>query len=838
MIVNPVNSLKAIFFAAVIMVSCAEKGGNYVEDTLKKMTLREKIDMIGGYKSFNIRAYDKYNIPEIHMADGPVGVRNYGASTAYPASINLAASWDREIARKVGEAIGMEAKNKNVHIMLGPGMNIYRGPFCGRNFEYLGEDPCLAGELASSYIIGMQEQGIVATAKHYVANYQDFDRHNVSSDMDERTLHEIYLPAFKACVQKGNVGAVMTSYNLINDIHASQHDYLINEVLKKTWGFKGIVMSDWTSTYDGVACAKAGLDLEMPSGDFMNYDTLLPAIKSGELSEAAIDDKVRRILNLYQRFGYYEKPTISDGFKLDKDYVREIALDAARGGITLLKNEGKTLPISSGKVKKIAVIGPNAHPAVTGGGGSSKVDPLHVVSLFEAVKEIAGPDVEVVFERAILQETELPKKFFRNTHFYHQTENGTVEGVKAQFYGNTNLEGDPVFEGVFDHIDHTMHDSVYAGVPDVNYSARFEACFNVDTGGNYRLALAGDDGYRLIMDGDTLIDQWHNQPETVRSIDMVLKAGKEYSIRIDYYQGGGSASIRFGYMPKLDLASESAVLWQNAVKAARESDLVIFAVGFNPNIESEGMDRSWELPKGQDEMIKKISALNSNSVVVLNAGGNVGMPWLNQVGALLYAWYPGGEGNLAVAEILFGNTNPSGKLPVSFEKRWEDNPAFGSYFDHDGDKKVYFEEGIFLGYRHYDRSAVKPLFPFGFGLSYTSFDYAALKLEKDTIRAGEPLTLSFTLTNSGAMGGAEVAQVYVRDMESELDRPVKELKNFDKLYLEPQESGEVKLTLDPGAFSYYNPEKGGWVTEPGTFEILVGASSEDILLKAALIVTE
>ncbi|GJQ62919.1 MAG: hypothetical protein SCALA702_19720 [Melioribacteraceae bacterium] len=267
-----------------------------IEDIIKKMTLEEKIDFIGGYNSFNIRGYEHLGIPEIKFADGPVGVRNYGKSTSYPASITLAASFDKNIAEKVGKAIAMEARTKNVHVMLGPGMNIYRMPLCGRNFEYLGEDPFLAGELAAAYIIGMQEEGIVATAKHYVANNQEYQRHHVSSDMDERTLHEIYLPAFKTTVQKGKVAAIMTAYNLINGIHASEHNHLINKILKGKWGFDGFVMSDWVSTYDGSACATGGLDLEMPSGKMMNRETLIPLIKDGTISEEIINDKIRRIL--------------------------------------------------------------------------------------------------------------------------------------------------------------------------------------------------------------------------------------------------------------------------------------------------------------------------------------------------------------------------------------------------------------------------------------------------------------------------------------------------------------------------------------------------------------
>ena len=825
------------YFLSLFFNSCSnvpEGSTRRVEKLISDLSLREKIAFIGGYKNFNIRSYDSLGIPEIHMSDGPVGVRNYGASTAYPASIALAASWDTKLASKVGAAIGMEARSKNVHIVLGPAMNIYRAPYCGRNFEYLGEDPFLAGEIASSYVLGMQQQDVVATAKHYVANYQDYDRHTVSSDMDERTLREIYLPAFKACVEKGGVGAVMTSYNLINGVHASENNFLINQLLKNEWGFKGIVMSDWTSTYNGLACAKAGLDLEMPSGEFMNPDTLIPAIEKGELDEAVIDDKVRRILNLYERFGYFENPDISNNYTLDANYVRSVALDAARGGITLLKNEDNILPIDTSSTIKIAVVGINADPAVTGGGGSSYTKPLYPVSLLDAVKKVSGSHIEVVYAQALAKGNVLPSDFYAQSKFYTYIEGKKQEGLQADFYGNTDLKGEPVFSSVFRTLDHTLHDSVYPGLPETNYSARFEGFFTVPASGNYFLAVAGDDGYRVFINDKLVIDHWQNQPETVRSCEMNFVASKENKVRVEYFQGGGNASIRFGYKFEPGREGREARLWEEAVDAVQNSDYVIFSVGFNKNNETEGMDRTWDLPDSQDVMVKKLAAMNSNSIVVLNAGGNISMPWLHDVKGLVHAWYPGQEGNIAVAEILFGITNPSGKLPVSFEQKPEDNATFNSYWDTDGDKHVFFSEGIFLGYRHFDKTGIKPRFPFGYGLSYTTFEYSDIKVNKTKFDLNENVEVSFTIKNTGNYDGAEIAQLYISDPESGLPRPVKELKGFSKVFLARNEEKTVTFNLGSEAFSYFNKEKGGWITEPGKFEILIGSSSEDIRLRTEI----
>jgi beta-glucosidase len=828
--------LISIICISLFNLSCKSKvnSTDRVEKIIKQMTLQEKIEFIGGYKSFNIRPFEKYGIPEIRMADGPVGVRNYGASTAYPASITLAAAWDVDIAKKVGQSIGMEAKAKNVQIMLGPAMNIYRAPYCGRNFEYLGEDPFLAGEIASSYILGMQNEGVVATAKHYAANNQEFDRNNVSSDMDERTLQEIYLPAFKACVEKGKVGAIMTSYNLINGVHCSQNDYIINKILKKEWGFDGIVMSDWTSTYDGIACANGGLDLEMPAGILMNPDTLISAIKAGKISEKTIDDKVRRILMLYEKFGFFEHQDVSKEFTLDKDYVRGISLDAARGGITLLKNRENILPISTKKPLKIAVLGFNAEPAVTGGGGSSYVKPEFPVSLTEAIKKIGGKNVEINYAKGVFVESKLPEGFFNKQQFYTYVDKQKTKGVTADFYNNIELQGERILSKVFERLDITFDDSTIANLPENNFSARFTGYFKVPKTAVYRFSLAGDDGYRLFINDKKVLEFWLNQAETVRSYDTLLKQNTEYKVAVEYYQAGGGASVRLAYSEKANVNNESDRELQEAVSLARKSDVVIISAGFTSETEAEGNDRTYEMPYNQDGFIEKITAVNSNCIVVLNSGGNVKMDWLEKTAGLIHAWYPGGEGNIAVAEILFGITNPSGKLPVSFEKEWKDNATANSYFDDDKDKKVFYSEGVFLGYRHFDKTGIQPLFPFGFGLSYTQFEYSDLKVNAETLKIGDKLTVTYKVKNIGNYDGAEVSQVYVTDPQSMLPRPQKELKGFSKTFLKKGEVKEVTVELEPSAFSYFNKEKGGWNIEPGEFGILVGSSSQDIKLQKSI----
>ena len=821
-----------LFFIGLFAVVCALPlfGQPAVKDTtieklVGKMTLEEKIDFIGGYQDFHIRAVPRLGIPQLNMADGPLGVRNYGRSTAYPAGINLAASWDKKIAYGVGKAIACEAHSKNAHIILGPALNIYRMPLCGRNFEYLGEDPYLAGHIAKEYITGMQDQGIIACVKHYAANNREFNRQNCSSDMDERTLHEIYLPAFKTAVQEGMVGAVMTSYNLINGIHASENNYLINQILKGDWGFDGIVMSDWGSTYNGLNCARGGLDLEMPSGRMMNRATLIPAIQSGALSEEVINDKIRRILRVYKRFGLFENPNVSKGYVLDSNYVRHTALDAARGGMVLLKNEKNILPLKKDKIKKIAILGPHGKPTVTGGGGSSYINPTRTISLVDAVQQVAGERITVAYEKGLFTEAPFPEDLFDHFDFYVYKNGKRVQGVNADFYNGKKLEGDVIASKFFEKLDLT-DDGLWGGLKvQVDFSVRFSCFFSPQESGYYSLGASGDDGYRIKLDGKTILELWRDQGPTHAKCDVFLNAGKEYKVEVEYYQSGGGAQITLGSAKaKIELKPEEYTAL--ALDAAKKADLVILAVGFDNTTESEGFDRTFEMPYKQSEFIKTIAQVNSNIVVVLNAGGNVEMSsWIDDVKGLLMAWYPGQEGNLAAAEILFGITNPSGKLPASFEYKLEDNPCYNYNFD---TLKVFYGEGIFTGYRYWDKSKSKPRFPFGFGLSYTNFICSDISIDKKEYFSGEPVRVRVTVQNTGALEGADVVQLYVSDKESTFPRPVKELKAFEKIHLTPGEKKVVEFELHKDAFAFYNPISHSWEVEPGDFEICIGNSSATI----------
>ncbi|RYY99745.1 MAG: hypothetical protein EOO11_03935 [Chitinophagaceae bacterium] len=782
---------------------------------LAQMTLEEKIDYIGGYNDFYIRPIDRLGLPAIKMTDGPVGTRNDGRTTAYPASVLTAATWDTALARRLGTALGRDARARGVHILLAPGVNIYRAPMNGRNFEYLGEDPYLAARMAVPYIQGVQQQRVVATVKHYAANNQEWDRHNVSSDLDERTLQELYLPAFKAAVQEARVGAVMNSYNLVNGVHASQHPHLNNEILKGKWGFPGILMSDWTSTYDAVGAANGGLDLEMPSGLFMNRRNLLPAIRSGKVSVATIDDKVRRILRTIFRFGFYGRVQKDSSIALNDPANAAVALDLARGGIVLLKNEGGLLPLSKG-TQRIALFGPNADRYVAGG-GSSQTEPFAATTLLQALQSVGGTEV------LHIKGTVGPMEEYAEGSPLFVAPGSGEKGLKAEYFNNQQLSGAPAATRNEPVVNHTWGaEPDVAGIGADHFSARYTGVLRPAKSGPYKLAVRGDDGFRLWVGDQKMIDLWNDHGATLRTYTMDLEAGREYPVRLEFYENGGSAQIALAaYIEHIDFSE--------ATQAAKAADVAIVAVGFDPTSESEGFDRTFGLPEYQDTLINAIAKANPNTIVVLNAGGNVDMRrWLGHVKGLLHAWYPGQEGNRAVAEILFGDVNPSGKLPASFEKAWEDNPAFPYYHDADGNKRVTYGEGLYVGYRHYDRSAVKPQFAFGFGLSYSSFAYSGLRI---TAVGKGSAVVRFTIRNTGTRSGAEVAQVYVSQPSAPVVRPLKELKGFTKLMLRPGESRTVTIPLAPSAFSYYKTSKAAFGYDPGRFAISVGPSSDSMLLK-------
>jgi len=725
----------------------------------------------------------------------------------YLCPICMAATWDRDLMLHVGESYGRDARARGVDFLLAPGVNIYRVPQNGRNFEYYGEDPYLAGESAAQFIRGVQSQGVAATVKHFDANSQEHDRTGTSSDVDERTLREIYLPAFEAAVEEGHVKAVMCSYNLLNGTYASENDWLLNQVLKKDWGFQGIVMSDWGATHHALEAANHGLDLEMPGGDFFTQKTLLPLVLSGEVSRATIDDKVRRLLTVEMSIGAFDrKPPTSE--PVDDPITGKVALEVAQEGIVLLKNQGNLLPLSH--VSRIALLGPNADPAVVGGGGSSQATPFHSTSVFDALKERAGSSAIVDY---------VPSE---NADIVKISRGSIYDGgkLKTEIFANRTLSGEPKVTRTDPRISYYWRGGPTDGVGHDDFSIRWTGTITPKETGAYEFVARGDDGYRVFIDDKPVLNEWRDQGAFDSRRSMHLEGGQTYNLRVEYYQGGGEAEMRFGW----HMVDENPL--GKAVAAARRADVAIVCIGLNPSIEHEGDDHPFSLPAGQDELVETVVKVNPRTIVVLNGGCALDMTkWIDRVPALVMAWYPGQDGNKALAGMLFGDISPSGKLPISLARRWEDCASFGNYPG--ADHHVKYAEGIFTGYRFYDEGKVKPLFPFGFGLSYSTFGYRDL-----SVRAGGrgEATVRFTVKNTGRREADEIAQVYVAPEHPPVPRPVKELKGYARLHLKPGESQTVSVALDPRSFSFYDVKKHAWVLEPGSYRVEIGASSRDIRL--------
>jgi len=717
----------------------AEVSEAKLDSLINLMTLDEKLDLIHASSSFTSGGIPRLNIPELVFSDGPHGVRHeHGRgwyaledaddeATYLPVGICLASTWNTDLGYDYGEVLGNEAKERGKNVLLGPGINIIRSPLNGRNFEYLSEDPFLTGAMGVGYVKGLQAQGVAACPKHYTANNQETDRHNIDALISKRALHEIYLPAFKDVVQDGGAWSIMGAYNKVNGQYTTHHEYLNNTVLKVDWEFDGVVVSDWASVKDTREALLYGTDIEMGTEllrDFNNpvYDEFYMAnpakeiIENGEVDERFVDDKVRRVLRLMHRTTAL---TDHGPGKRNVTEHQQKALEVAREGIVLLKNNG-LLPMDKTEIKTLAVIGHNANRRFAGRGGSSQVNALYEITPLEGIRNLVGDDVEVVF----------------------------AEG----------------YEPYYD-------ESLFRG------------------------------------------------------------------------EGGDAASQSRENREDVELArTANEDLMKEAVDLAEEADAVIFVGGWihghegmpwgQGTYDAEARDKlNLKLIFGQEDLIRQINTVNDRTAVVLMGGSNVEMEnWLPATPAYLHAWYPGMEGGTAIAEILFGEVNPSGKLPMTFANSHEDYPSH-SIGEFPGDGTVDYAEDIYVGYRYFDTQNKDVIFPFGFGLTYTSFEFSDLQVTKQE----DKVIVQTTVTNTGDREGAEVVQVYVHHKEPSVGRPIRELKGFEKVELEPGAAATVNIELDESAFKYYHPEELRWVLESGGYEVQVGNSSRDIKLSEEVV---
>jgi beta-glucosidase len=790
-----------------------------IDAMLQKLTPEEKIHLIGGTDSMFTFPAPSIGLTQLKMSDGPLGVRTWGPSTAYPAGVALAATWDPKLAEREGVALGQDARARGVNFLLGPGVNIDRAPMNGRNFEYLGEDPYLAAHMDVGYIDGVQSQGVCATVKHFDANNSEYDRHNINSVIDERTLRELYLPAFQAAVEQAHVCAVMDSYNLINGEHATQNVHLNNEILKKDWGFKGLLMSDWDATYDGVAAANGGLDLEMPFAKFMTADTLLPALKSGAVTEATIDDKVRRLLRVTLMYGFLDRPQTETNISLDNQHGAEVSLDGARESLTLLKNEGGLLPLSTARIHTIAVIGPDASPAVSGGGGSSIVDPFHATSILAGLSQSLAGKVNVLYAQGIPSIEDI----FFHTDFT-QLKEETFDGDEAK---GKSISTSP-------RMIASWSGQMFTPPAPKPRTLRYTGVYTPKEDGPYLFIAAapGEDRFQLEVDGKVVLDQPHREGHAPKTATVTLHAGQPIHFALVYHPFSTSPSIGFGIRSEHDLIDD------NTRKIAASADAVVLSVGFGPSTESEGFDRTFELPWGQDELIRAVSAVNKHTIVVITAGGAVdAMPWIDGVPALLHNYYPGQAGGTALAEVLFGQRSPEGRLPFSFDRSWATDPDHNTYYPAAMPEKpedvitVNYSEGLFNGYRYYTSEQLtpdqQPLFPFGFGLTYTSFRYSHIRAVVAGKGDATSVSVSVDVTNTGKRAGSDVVQLYVGDPSAKVKRPAKELKGFERVNLAAGATQRVQFKLTPRDLSYYSVDDHGWKIDLGAFKAYVGGNSAE-----------
>ena len=812
-----------------------------INDTIAKMTLEEKVQLLSGSSMMASTPLARLGIPAFRMSDGPVGAHVPPPSTAYAAGIGLAASWDRDLALQIGTQLGRDARSRGASYLLGPGVNIYRAPLNGRNFEYFGEDPFLAAQTAVGYINGVQSQNVSATIKHFAANNSEYFRFTSDSVVSERALREIYLPVFEAAVKQAHVGSIMDSYNLINGLHATANPHLNIEIAKQQWGFDGVMMSDWTATHDGIAAANAGMDLEMPFGTYMNVQTLVPAVKDGKVKESDIDDKIRRILRNAYRFGWIGHDPLDITIPRYNQQGRVAALQGAREGITLLKNQGNLLPLDPTRIKTIAVIGPDAFPAIPTAGGSGMVPTFSDVSALKGISDRLGLNGNVLYDRGVPKLSILAMR-----SGFSLSADKFVPGLTVDTFDNDKFQGKPIAtrtemtatsgQNMLDNPDMSeMLNSItadqLAAVMNAGGPPRFPrwtGYYFAKAQGDFLVFVENQGKYRLSIDSKTVIDHAEIPKFAVAQRVLPLTPGPhKVVLEILGAPQFGEGSLKIG------IAQQGTLVNQSAIDIAKKADAVILAVGYDADVETEGADREFQLPPGQDELIQKIAAANPNTIVTVTSGGSVDVSkWIDHISALLANWYPGQEGGTALAESIFGDINPSGRLPISWERSLADNPSYPYYYPTPGTLTVPYKDDIFVGYRGYEHNNVKPLFPFGFGLSYTTFKYANLDIHPSN--AAGNFEVSFDVTNTGTRAGADVAQLYVSEDHPQVPRPPQELKGFARVALAPGQTRHITLPLDARSFTWYDEKAAAWHADPGSFTIHVSRSSADPQLEGKI----
>ena len=801
-----------------------------IDQIIKTLTLDEKVSLLSGFNSWYTNKIEKKNIPSIKMSDGPNGVRgdsNSGKSSAcFPCAISIGSTWDLSLINDIGIALGEEAQAKDVDVLLGPTINIHRHPLGGRHFESFSEDPFLTGKIATNYVQGVQSKNVAACLKHFVGNDTEYERHSVSSNIDAQTLREIYLLPFEMAIKEGNAKVVMSAYNKLNNIFCSSHQDLLIKILKEEWGFDGYVVSDWGAALETIENANGGLDLEMPGPSNVWGKALIDAVKSSEVSEKLIDDKVKRILSVAEFSNRFQKPQIKAEQAIDQPKHRLLLRKAAADGMVLLKNEG-SLPLKK-NIKKLAVIGPNALEAQIIGGGSASLRPHYQIHPLEAVQERLGHETEILYSKGCHTHKYLPKI---NEELMEEKDGFLVEYFDGnQFDKNLILEerltGSKfwVFEGFAKDVISKEER------PDI--SVRFSCTYKPDISGLHEFEIFGIGKCRLLIDGNELIDNWTSMDPgeaffTFGSASkkgvINLQKGEAYKIEVQYKFEGSFPAVYIGCQ-----APDEVDIFQEALETASHADEVILIVGTNSDWETEGNDRAdFNLPANQNKLIEAILEANQNTVVVINTGSPIHMPWEKKAKAIIQTWFAGQEFGNALVDILSGEVNPSGKLPTTFPVKIEDTPAYKNYPGKN--LQMNYDEKLLVGHRWYESNSIKPLFCFGHGLSFTSFNYQNLEV---TTGSDFVVTCKFEIQNTGDISGLEIAQCYVGFASPLPGEPYKTLQGFVKEEIGANELKKVEIKLGPRNFSFWSVETNTWQIREGSYQILIGSSSENILLQA------
>ncbi len=815
-----------------------EEVADRVEALLEELDASEQARLTSGADMWHGEAVTRLSLGALKVSDGPAGVR--GArfvgtrSACVPCGSALGATWDPDLVALVGGLIGREARGKGVHVVLAPTVNLHRTPLAGRNFECYSEDPLLSAEIAVGFITGVQSTGVAACVKHLVANDSEYERHTISSQVDERVLRELSLVPFEAAVRRAGVASVMSAYNRLNGTYCAEHEWLLRRVLVDEWGFRGVVLSDWWGTMSP-ASAEGGLHLEMPGPAVHLGATSADRVARGELDATVVAEQARRVLGLAARTGALEAAEAPES-SAESPGTRELLRRAAASAAVLLRNEpvgdAPVLPLDPAALRTVAVLGPNAQDTALLGGGSAWVNAHHDDSILEGLRRRLGDGVELLVERGVdasLTCPPIPTRALRPNDA-----NGGPHGLTVEYFDNRGLAGDPVaVETCASSRLSWIDDDT---VPSAGFSARVSGTLLVEEDGPHTIGLTTAGTGRVWLDGEVVLDNT-SEPvpgtsffglgtEEIRVV-VDLTAGSEHELRCDYISHRDLAvgGVQVGLLPPVHPDGVA-----RAAEAAASADVAVVVVGLNADWETEGRDRDdTHLPGGQAELVRAVVAANPRTVVVVNAGAVVDLDDLVRAPALLWIWYPGQEAADAVADLLVGDVAPSGRLPTSFTARCEDHPAFATYPGTDG--VVRYDEGLLLGYRGLDATGVDPVFCFGHGLTYGEVEWGpatitAASTTLDRLRS-DPVVVRVPLRNPTDRTLREVVQVYVHDVESSLERPPQELRGFASVELPARGSTVAEVTLDERAFAAWDPAVGDWVVEPGRFVVRASRSSRD-----------